>query len=174
MWDFYTPTLEIVEYFPHNEEGWKKAQEIENRCIKPDLNNFLCLNEHCGSVTSLHVCQEAGKAGGTKGGQATFILKKGIHGRSLEQMQVDGRNAANCLHFKKDKDGKSLHGLKAAERLQSSMSAKEKTTRSRKAASTTNKQIWQSTIDGFKGRACSVALHNKANGWDPAARIKIS
>jgi hypothetical protein len=34
-------------------------------------------------------------------------------------------------------------------------------------------QIWESTIDGYRGRASSVALHNKANGWDPAARVKV-
>jgi len=173
MWDFYTPILEIVEYFSYNEEGWKKAQEIENRCIKPDLNNCLCLNEHCGSITSLYICQEAGKVGGVKGGQVTFLLKKGIHGRSVKQMQTDGKNAANCLHAKKDKNGKSIHGLKAAKRLQAAMSPEEKTKRSRKAVNKVNKQLWQSTIDGFKGRACSVALHNKANGWDLAAKIKI-
>jgi len=42
-----------------------------------------------------------------------------------------------------------------------------------RAAATTNAQLWRSTVDGFEGRACSVARHNKANGWDPAARVKI-
>jgi len=42
-----------------------------------------------------------------------------------------------------------------------------------RCAAITNSQLWQSTVDGFQGRACSVAIHNKANGWDPAARIRI-
>jgi len=42
-----------------------------------------------------------------------------------------------------------------------------------RAAATTNSQLWQSTVDGFQGRACNVAMHNKANGWDPAARVRI-
>lgn len=41
------------------------------------------------------------------------------------------------------------------------------------AAATTNAQLWRSTVDGFEGRACSVARHNKARGWDPAARVRI-
>jgi hypothetical protein len=34
-------------------------------------------------------------------------------------------------------------------------------------------QIWESTVDGYRGRASSVALHNKANGWDLNARVRI-
>jgi hypothetical protein len=34
-------------------------------------------------------------------------------------------------------------------------------------------QMWKSTIDGYRGRASSVALHNKANGWDPSARERV-
>jgi hypothetical protein len=37
-----------------------------------------------------------------------------------------------------------------------------------------NKQIWESTMDGFRSHSGGVASHNKANGWDPAARIRIS
>jgi hypothetical protein len=35
-------------------------------------------------------------------------------------------------------------------------------------------QIWESTVDGFRSHAASVARHNKARGWDPNARIRIS
>jgi hypothetical protein len=34
--------------------------------------------------------------------------------------------------------------------------------------------VWESTVDGWKGSAGLVARHNKLNGWDPAARVKIS
>lgn len=34
--------------------------------------------------------------------------------------------------------------------------------------------IWESTIDGWQGSAGLVARHNKLNGWDPAARVKLS
>jgi hypothetical protein len=33
---------------------------------------------------------------------------------------------------------------------------------------------WISTVDGYAGNAGTVALHNKRNGWDPNARIRIS
>jgi hypothetical protein len=149
MWEVYTPVLQILEIFSCNEDGWKKAQEVENRCIKPDLNNPLCLNEHYGSVISLSSCSEGGKKG-------------------------DGRPGAEALHLKKDPNGKSIQGLKNARKLNEVMTPQQKTERSKRAANSTNSQKWKSAVDGFTGRACSVALHNKANGWDPAARVKIS
>lgn len=63
-WEFYTPYLQICEIFPYTDEGWKEACSTENRCIKPDLNNPLCLNEHYGSFMSLEVCRQAGRKGG--------------------------------------------------------------------------------------------------------------
>lgn len=33
---------------------------------------------------------------------------------------------------------------------------------------------WMSTIDGWVGNPGTVALHNKRNGWDPGARVRIS
>jgi hypothetical protein len=35
-------------------------------------------------------------------------------------------------------------------------------------------QKWQSTVDGYVASAPLVARHNKANGWDPNARVRIS
>jgi hypothetical protein len=34
-------------------------------------------------------------------------------------------------------------------------------------------QRWQSTVDGFISHAPGVAKHNRHNGWDPNARIRI-
>ena len=33
---------------------------------------------------------------------------------------------------------------------------------------------WESLIDGYTGNPGVVALHNKRNGWDPNARVRIS
>jgi hypothetical protein len=63
-----------------------------------------------------------------------------------------------------------LHGLKIAEKIHRE---KDELGRS-KTAMKTNNQVWESTIDGFRSNAGAVAYHNKANGWDPKARIRIS
>jgi hypothetical protein len=57
---------------------------------------------------------------------------------------------AKKVHAERDEFGRSLHAMK------------------------NNSQIWESTIDGFRSNAGGVATHNKAKGWDPNARVKIS
>ena len=47
MWDFYTPKKQILEIFNSRED----ANIIENRLIKPILNDKWCLNENCGAET---------------------------------------------------------------------------------------------------------------------------
>jgi hypothetical protein len=124
MWEFYTPKIQILEFFPNTEEGWKEANLVEKRLIKHDFNNPLCLNEAYGAFISLAFRSEGGKKGATK------------------------------TNEKKDKNGKSLAGVKGSEK--------------------TNAQIWESTIDGFRGNAGNVSRHNRANGWDPNARIRVN
>ena len=60
MWDFYTPSSQILELFPYTEEGWKDANAIERRLIYPDLNNPLCLNENCAGAMSWEVLSKNG------------------------------------------------------------------------------------------------------------------
>lgn len=61
MWNFYTPKIQILETFPCTDEGWEDAKNVERRIILPDLNNPLCLNEHCGRATSLEIRRRTGK-----------------------------------------------------------------------------------------------------------------
>jgi hypothetical protein len=66
MWEFYTPHLQICEVFPNTEEGWKEAQLVEKRLIRPDLNNSWCLNEGCGGSVSLATLAQNGRVQGLK------------------------------------------------------------------------------------------------------------
>jgi hypothetical protein len=36
-----------------------------------------------------------------------------------------------------------------------------------------NSQVWESTEDGFRGNAGNVARHNRVNGWNPGARVRV-
>ena len=263
-WEFYTPHLQICEIFPYTDEGWAKAREVEDRCILPDLNNPLCLNEHVGGLMSL----EANRRGGRKAceivhaekddlGRSVLGVKnaermnaithkekddlgrsinavkaataahkeKDEMGRSLHTLKlheekdelgrsvhgvkcavashkekdelgrsVNAVKGAEQMHKDKDEFGRSVQGVKNAERVHKDKDEfgrsahavkmgkaahKEKDEFGRsvqrvKNAEKTNKQIWESTVDGFRSHSGNVARHNKANGWDPAARIKIS
>jgi hypothetical protein len=104
-WEFYTPILEICEFFPYTDGGWVDAQNVENRCIKPDLNNPLCLNEHYGSVISSEAC----KRGGTQRAEKLHE-EKDEFGRS-----VQGVKFAERMHKEKDEFGRSVHTLKLHE-----------------------------------------------------------
>jgi hypothetical protein len=101
----------------------------------------------------------------------TLRVSKKVHaakneeGKSLHALKLNKR-----LHEARDEEGKSLHALLMNEKLH-----KEKDELGRsKTAMKTNTQIWESTVDGFRSTAGPVALHNKARGWDPNARVRIS
>jgi len=104
-WEFYTPILEICELFPYTDEGWKEARKVEDRCIRPDLNNSLCLNENVGGSISL----EANRRGGKRCAEMVHADKDDL-GRSI--FAVKG---AAVGHKNKDELGRSLHALKAFE-----------------------------------------------------------
>ena len=103
---------------------------------------------------------------------------------------VNAVKGAKKTHEEKDELGRSVQGVKAAERLHAEkdefgrslrviqMNAEKdelgRSVRGVKLAERINAQIWESTVDGFRSTAGPVALHNKAKGWDPAARIRIS
>jgi hypothetical protein len=102
-WEVYTPTLEICELFPYTDEGWVEAQKIEKKCIRPDLNNPLCLNENLGGVMSL----EASRRGAKKSHETTHAEKDDL-GRSLNAVK-----AATAAHEEKDYLGRSVQAVRA-------------------------------------------------------------
>ena len=65
-WDWYTPHIQILEFFEYTEQGWVDAKEVEHRLITPDLNNPLCLNEANGGYFSLEALKQGGKIGGRR------------------------------------------------------------------------------------------------------------
>lgn len=191
MWDFYTPHLQICEEFPCTDEGWSQASSVEKRVIRHDLNNPLCLNEGCGGVYSLEVLRQTGRSvalslnfekdeegrsvNAVKGGKTTMSVKDEF-GKSRNAVK-----ACEILHAERDENGKSIRALRHNEKLHSNKTENGKSAHAvsmgtkggEKGSKTTNNQLWESTIDGFKGRACSVALHNKSNGWDTNARVRV-
>lgn len=63
-WDFYTPAKQVLEVFEYSDEGWGEANIMEDRLIRPDLNNPLCLNEACGFGYSIESRKAGGRASG--------------------------------------------------------------------------------------------------------------
>jgi len=125
-WVFYTPILEICELFPYTDEGWREARNVENRCIKPDLNNPLCLNEHVGGLMSLEACRR-----GAQKTLETVHTEKDDLGRSVTAMKA---------HKEKDELGRSVLGVKASERLKKDKDELGRSVMSVKGATASHKE----------------------------------
>jgi hypothetical protein len=86
-WELYTPKKQILEVFDYTDEGYSECISVENRLIKPVLNDLWCLNESFSNFYSLKVLSDAGK----KGGNSNKENKTGFCGRTKEKMKEDGR-----------------------------------------------------------------------------------
>lgn len=86
-WELYTPQKQILEIFENSGEGYKECRRIEDRLIKPVLNDPYCLNESCGGTYSTKILKESGKKGGNKAKE----LGVGICGFTREQRSVNGK-----------------------------------------------------------------------------------
>lgn len=128
-WEFYTPILEILEFFPYTDEGWVEALKVEKRCVKPDLSNPLCLNENCGGLMSLEARRRGGTNSAEKLHEEKDDLGRSVHsvkcaaathaekdefGKSVTAVKA-GKRGAETLHKEKDDLGRSLHNLKLHE-----------------------------------------------------------
>jgi len=78
-WELYTPKKQILELFEFSDDGYEECRKVEDRLIKPVLNDPWCLNERCGGNFSIKHQQEAGKKGGLshkQNGTGFFKLTK--------------------------------------------------------------------------------------------------
>jgi hypothetical protein len=126
-WDFYTPFLEILELFPYTKEGWLEACEVEKRCIRPNLNNPLCLNENVGGSMSLEAIKKGAKktneiihAERNQSGKSVSAVKASIaaHKEKNENgKSVTAVKAATATHRNKNENGKSVNAVKCGEAI---------------------------------------------------------
>jgi len=59
-WELYTPKKQILELFDYTDDGYEECRKVEDRLIKPVLNDFWCLNERCGGNYSLDLKRKNG------------------------------------------------------------------------------------------------------------------
>ncbi len=90
-WELYTPKKQILEIFDYTNEGYSECISVENRLIKPFLNDSYCLNESFSNFYSLKILSGAGK----KGGNSNKENKTGFCGRTKEKMKENGIKNGN-------------------------------------------------------------------------------
>ncbi len=107
------------------------------------------------------VAVKAGRVGGRSGlnGDENYLKQRATKG---------GRK----LHEEKDENGKSLRNVKLNEKLHAEKNENGKSFLGVENGRRLNSQLWESTIDGFKGNAGNVAQHNQRNGWNPKAKVR--
>jgi hypothetical protein len=159
-------------------EGGKKVHEAKDK-------NGKSLH----ALNSLHKEKdEDGKSVNAVKGAEKTNEKKDKNGKSLQGLKnaerlneakdengksVQGLKNSDRLHEAKDEDGKSVNAVKGANKANEAKDENGKSLAGVKGSEKTNAQIWESIIDGFRSNAGNVARHNKANGWDPNARIRV-
>lgn len=181
--------LEELDYFPDNYfELWEIYEKYASTLSRDNAKRMHEEKDELGrSVAAMKCHSERDELGrsvmSVKGANALYAAM------TPEQRSEKARKAVKALNESLTPEERSRNGSKGAEAVNSSLSLEERSERSRKinesmtreqkmergskGGKTSNKQVWKSTIDGFEGRACNVAYHNKANGWDPAARVRI-
>ena len=90
------------------------------------------------------------------------------NGKSILALKIN-----EIVHAEKNEEGKSVVAVRAGKASVAKTTPEQRITRARKAALVASKQVWESSIDGFRSNAGAVANHNKANGWNPDARFRV-
>jgi hypothetical protein len=87
VWEIYTPRIQILEFF----DTWGEGKSVEDRLIRPFLNDPLCLNEAVGFYMSLESCRK----GGRNSQKAMKEKGTGVYGpktkRQLESSRKEGK-----------------------------------------------------------------------------------
>jgi len=192
-WELYTPKKQILEVFDYTDEGYEECRDVENRLIKPVLNDFWCLNESCNGKISLSALSlggkkgnqiqkdkkigiyslkkedriENGKKGGKIGGNKHAKNKTGFCGRTKQKMSEDGKKAGKIGGKVSGKLQyelkKGIHGLSKEE-------IKKNANKGGKAVSS---QKWKCLVTGFISTAGALGGYQKARGIDTSLRIRI-
>ena len=108
-------------------------------------------------------------------GKSVFAVK--TFAATLEKDPDHQSKAGKKPHEEKDETGKSKHarrvGKAGAAKVHEEKDEHGKSKHAVMVGRITTGQVWESTMDGFRSNVGNVAKHNRANGWDPNARVRV-
>ncbi len=190
--------LRECDYFPENYfELWDIYEKYASKQSKKIAEK---LHEQKDSLgRSVHAVQSFEKVHLNKDslGRSVHAVKaseKAQQVLSREDRIINGIKGAEKSHSERDESGKSVLGVKNGERLHKNKDENGKSVNALRGNAVAHAdkdengksvlgvkngrrmhaEVWESTIDSFQGNAGNVAQHNRRNGWDPDARVKIS
>jgi hypothetical protein len=191
VWEFHEPHVEILEWFDTREEAVSAEYDLLECWTDPH-----CLNENRGKHVSTEVCRENGRRTGPKNGKRNGpqnLPSLNSHPNTKKARSKNGRETKNLDPFRVENGNSSktrkvgIHSL-TLEQLReqgrkggritgaenfSKVSKETLSNNGKENVAKLNSQKWVSTMDGYVGSAGNVARHNKKNGWDPKARVKV-
>ena len=150
-----------------------------HRWVWHDGQEFIEWASEGGKIGATKLNKEKDSLGrslnGVAGADRLHSEKDGF-GRSVHGVE-SAKKLNAIIHAEKDAQGKSVHGTRSAKRMHTVIHAvkdeRGRSVHSVKNASKTNSQVWESTVDGFRSNAGNVAQHNRNQGWDPDARVRV-
>ncbi len=182
-WELYTPKKQILELFDFTDEGWLEANKVEQRLIKPVLNDKWCLNEGCGGVFSFKASSEAGKRGSAKNKEN----KVGIFSMTKKQQSLAGKKSYES-RIKNGTDG--LLKLTKEERQEMgskmgkityelglgihSLTKEQKSEAGKKGIRATLSQKWMCLETGYITNAGALTTYQRKRKIDTSKRKRIA
>lgn len=158
-WEIYTPKKQILELFDYTDEGYEECRKVEDRLIKPVLNDPWCLNESYGGTYSLNSKRKSGKLGGKIGGLigGKYVVENnvGIHTLSSKEKSYYGKIGAEVTRQK----GVGIHSLSKEDRMRN--------------AKKQNEQKWKCTISGYISTSAGLSHYQRKRNIDTLNRVKV-
>ena len=182
-WKLYTPKKQILEFFKFSDNGYVECRKVEDRLIKPVLNDSWCLNENCSGGYSLKIRREVGIQ--------QFLMKKGIHSQTRQEKVEMGKqiwNSGKGLAAISEEDRKynaSLGGATGSGgrvvgkmmyeqgKAIFTLSKTELSENGKIGAKNTNSQKWQCTITGHISTSAGLSNYQKSRKIDFCNRVRI-
>jgi hypothetical protein len=188
-WELYTPKKQILELFDYTDEGYEECLKIENRLIKPVLNDPWCLNERCGPLSSLNVLRQignrkvkdgvgifalsseelselgkkGGSIGGPKGAKTQIENKIGIYARNEEQLRIDNAKGGKVTGKRHYQNKTGLFG----------MSEEDKRKAQTNGGKVVGNQRWKCLVTGKITNIGALTRYQKARGIDTSQRVRV-
>ena len=165
-WELYTPKKQILEFFDYSDDGYMKCRQVEDRLIKPVLNDKWCLNERCGGTYSTEILRKSGRKGGKIGGKKGYM--SGIAKLTAEQRSENSKRSGKIGGKVQGEINKKLKlGVCGRSKEQMSIDAK-------KGGLKTNTQKWICLETGYISTPGPLTLYQNHRGIDITKRVKIN
>jgi hypothetical protein len=165
-WELYTPKKQILEFFDYNDKGYEECRKVEDRLIKPVLNDPWCLNERYGGTYSIKILRKSGAKGGKIGGKKGYAngLAKLTFEQRSQNSKISGKIGGKVQG---DRNRELKIGVCGRSKEQRRIDAK-------KGGLVTNKQKWICLETGYICTPGPLTLYQRARGIDTSKRQRYN